>query len=165
MARFRGQPGLPPLSGTAGHSPAIDRHAWALFPNHFHLLLKTGLQPIATVRRRLLTGYAVSLHPPPPPLLIGWSSGPRGYWVWIRTGFDLLANRPARWWPMGHPASGLEGSGGRSRPQAEQIGRQAGRRKSSAPGESSVIEHEGIETRNFNTVPFLLSAAFLSRDK
>jgi REP element-mobilizing transposase RayT len=33
--------------------------AWALIPNHFHLLLKTGTVPIATVMRRLLTGYAV----------------------------------------------------------------------------------------------------------
>ena len=33
---------------------------WALIPNHFHLLLKTGDIPIATVMRRLLTGYAVS---------------------------------------------------------------------------------------------------------
>jgi REP element-mobilizing transposase RayT len=33
--------------------------AWALIPNHFHLLLKTGLVPIATVMRRLLTGHAV----------------------------------------------------------------------------------------------------------
>jgi REP element-mobilizing transposase RayT/lambda repressor-like predicted transcriptional regulator len=36
--------------------------AWALIPNHFHLLLKTGLVPIATVMRRLLTGYAVSFN-------------------------------------------------------------------------------------------------------
>ncbi len=33
--------------------------AWALLPNHFHLLLRTGQVPIATVMRRLLTGYAV----------------------------------------------------------------------------------------------------------
>jgi REP element-mobilizing transposase RayT len=36
--------------------------AWALIPNHFHLLLKTGAVPIATVMRRLLTGYAVSFN-------------------------------------------------------------------------------------------------------
>ena len=35
-------------------------YAWALIPNHFHLLLKTGSAPIATVMRRLLTGYAIS---------------------------------------------------------------------------------------------------------
>jgi putative transposase len=34
--------------------------AWALIPNHFHLLLRTGAVPVATVMRRLLTGYAVS---------------------------------------------------------------------------------------------------------
>ena len=34
-------------------------YAWALIPNHAHLLLKTGLTPIATIMRRLLTGYAV----------------------------------------------------------------------------------------------------------
>ena len=37
-------------------------YAWALIPNHFHLLLKTGNVPIATVMRRLLTGYAVSFN-------------------------------------------------------------------------------------------------------
>ena len=36
--------------------------AWALIPNHFHLLLKTGNVPIATVMRRLLTGYAVNFN-------------------------------------------------------------------------------------------------------
>jgi len=36
--------------------------AWALLPNHFHLLLRTGATPIATVMRRLLTGYAVSFN-------------------------------------------------------------------------------------------------------
>ena len=33
--------------------------AWALMPNHFHLLLKTGIIPISTVMKRLLTGYAM----------------------------------------------------------------------------------------------------------
>ena len=32
--------------------------AWALMPNHVHLLLQTGLYPLTTVMRRLLTGYA-----------------------------------------------------------------------------------------------------------
>jgi hypothetical protein len=35
------------------------RFAWALIPNHFNLLLKTGNVPIATFMRRLLTGYAI----------------------------------------------------------------------------------------------------------
>ena len=34
-------------------------YAWALIPNHVHLLLRTGTAPIATAMRRLLTGYAV----------------------------------------------------------------------------------------------------------
>jgi REP element-mobilizing transposase RayT len=34
-------------------------YAWALMPNHFHLLLRTGIVPISTVMRRLLTGYAI----------------------------------------------------------------------------------------------------------
>ena len=33
--------------------------AWALMPNHVHLLLRTGTTPIATVMRRLLTGHAM----------------------------------------------------------------------------------------------------------
>jgi REP element-mobilizing transposase RayT len=37
-------------------------YAWALIPNHFHLLIKTGNVPIATVMRKLLTGYAVTFN-------------------------------------------------------------------------------------------------------
>jgi len=33
--------------------------AWALIPDHFHLLLKTGTTPVATVMKRLLTSYAM----------------------------------------------------------------------------------------------------------
>ena len=36
--------------------------AWALIPNHAHILLRTGHTPLATVMRRLLTGYAVSFN-------------------------------------------------------------------------------------------------------
>ncbi len=36
--------------------------AWALIPNHLHLLLRTGSAPIATVMSRLLTGYAVTFN-------------------------------------------------------------------------------------------------------
>ena len=32
--------------------------AWALMPNHVHLLLRTGVVSLSTVMRRLLTGYA-----------------------------------------------------------------------------------------------------------
>lgn len=41
---------------------ATPCYAWALIPNHFHLLLRTGKVPISTVMRRLLTGYAVSFN-------------------------------------------------------------------------------------------------------
>jgi REP element-mobilizing transposase RayT len=34
-------------------------YAWALMPNHFHLLLRTGAVPVAGLMRRLLTGYAI----------------------------------------------------------------------------------------------------------
>ncbi len=37
-------------------------YAWALIPNHVHILLRSGSVPIATVMRRLLTGYAVSFN-------------------------------------------------------------------------------------------------------
>jgi len=37
-------------------------YAWALIPNHFHLLLKTGNVPIATLMRRLLTGHAAGFN-------------------------------------------------------------------------------------------------------
>jgi putative transposase len=37
-------------------------YAWSLMPNHFHLLLRTGNIAIATVMRRLLTGYAVAFN-------------------------------------------------------------------------------------------------------
>jgi len=40
----------------------IQCYAWALIPNHFHLLLRTGGTPLATLMRRLLTGYAVSFN-------------------------------------------------------------------------------------------------------
>lgn len=36
--------------------------AWALLPNHAHMLLRTGSVPIAGLMRRLLTGYAVSFN-------------------------------------------------------------------------------------------------------
>jgi REP-associated tyrosine transposase len=36
--------------------------AWALIPNHFHLLLRTGACPLSTVMRRLLTGHAMNFN-------------------------------------------------------------------------------------------------------
>jgi putative transposase len=37
-------------------------YAFALLPNHVHLLLRTGVTPLATTMARLLTGYAVHLN-------------------------------------------------------------------------------------------------------
>jgi putative transposase len=36
-----------------------DCFAWALLPNHVHMLLKTGSVPVSILMSRLLTGYAV----------------------------------------------------------------------------------------------------------
>ena len=41
---------------------STECYAWALLPNHFHLLLKTGNLSLAMVMRRLLTGYVVSFN-------------------------------------------------------------------------------------------------------
>jgi REP element-mobilizing transposase RayT len=46
---------LLPQTGTACY-------AWVFVPNHAHFLLRTGLVPLASVMRRLLTGYAVSFN-------------------------------------------------------------------------------------------------------
>jgi len=37
-------------------------YAWALIPNHFHLLLRTGPTPLSKVMRKLMTGYAVTFN-------------------------------------------------------------------------------------------------------
>jgi putative transposase len=37
-------------------------YAWVLMPNHFHLLIRTGLTPLSVMMRRLLTGYAVGFN-------------------------------------------------------------------------------------------------------
>jgi REP element-mobilizing transposase RayT len=37
-------------------------YAWALMSNHVHLLLRTGTAPIASIMRRVLTGYAVRFN-------------------------------------------------------------------------------------------------------
>jgi REP element-mobilizing transposase RayT len=48
--------------GTVLTETSTPCFAWALIPNHLHLLLRTGFAPIATVMRRLLTGYAVTFN-------------------------------------------------------------------------------------------------------
>jgi REP element-mobilizing transposase RayT len=37
-------------------------YAWALIPNHFHLLLRNRPTPLSNVMRRLMTGYAVTFN-------------------------------------------------------------------------------------------------------
>lgn len=41
---------------------ALRIYAWALLPNHFHLLVRTGGQPLAKSMRQLLTGYVVNFN-------------------------------------------------------------------------------------------------------
>jgi putative transposase len=36
--------------------------AWALLPNHFHLLVRTGAQPLSRSMKKLLTGYVVNFN-------------------------------------------------------------------------------------------------------
>ena len=37
-------------------------YAWALMPNHFHMLVRTGRQPLSASMRRILTGYVVNFN-------------------------------------------------------------------------------------------------------
>jgi REP element-mobilizing transposase RayT len=37
-------------------------YAWALMPNHFHLLLRTANTPISDLMKRLLTGYVITFN-------------------------------------------------------------------------------------------------------
>ena len=41
---------------------AIEVYAWALIPNHFHLLIKTKNRPLSSSMRKLLTGYVVNFN-------------------------------------------------------------------------------------------------------
>ena len=41
---------------------ALEIYAWALLPNHFHLLCRTKNLPLATSMRKLLTGYVVNFN-------------------------------------------------------------------------------------------------------
>ena len=43
----------------AGH---LKVYAWALMSNHFHMLVRTGNQPLASSMRKLLTGYVVNFN-------------------------------------------------------------------------------------------------------
>ena len=41
---------------------AMDIYAWALLPNHFHILCKTKMRPLSASMRRVLTGYVVNFN-------------------------------------------------------------------------------------------------------
>ena len=41
---------------------ALVVYAWALMSNHYHLLVRTGAQPLSGSMRRLLTGYVVNFN-------------------------------------------------------------------------------------------------------
>ena len=41
---------------------SLDIYAWALIPNHFHLLVKTKNRPLSSSMRKLLTGYVVNFN-------------------------------------------------------------------------------------------------------
>jgi len=49
------------LAGLAGNA-ATEVLAWALLPNHYHLLLRTTAIPLSHLMRRLNTGYAVGFN-------------------------------------------------------------------------------------------------------
>ena len=49
------------LSGLCG-ADALSVYSWALLSNHFHLLVRTGNQPLANSMRKLLTGYVVNYN-------------------------------------------------------------------------------------------------------
>jgi len=44
------------------HEMVPPCYAWAMMTNHVHLLLRAGKVPIASLMRRLLTGYAVRFN-------------------------------------------------------------------------------------------------------
>ena len=41
---------------------AMDVYAWALLPNHFHILAKTKNRALSSSMRKILTGYAVNFN-------------------------------------------------------------------------------------------------------
>jgi len=47
---------------TLAQDGAMEIYAWALIPNHFHLLCKTKNLPLASSMRRMLTGYVVNFN-------------------------------------------------------------------------------------------------------
>ena len=48
--------------GELAEDDSMDIYAWALVPNHFHLLCKTNKRPLSSSMRKLLTGYVVNFN-------------------------------------------------------------------------------------------------------
>lgn len=48
--------------GELAEDDSMDIFAWALLPNHFHLLCKTNKRPLSSSMRKLLTGYVVNFN-------------------------------------------------------------------------------------------------------
>ena len=48
--------------GELAEDDSMDIYAWALLPNHFHLLCKTNQRPLSSSMRKLLTGYVVNFN-------------------------------------------------------------------------------------------------------
>ena len=46
------------------HTEAWTVYAWAVLPNHVHLLVRTGKRPLARTMGALLAGYAGYFNPP-----------------------------------------------------------------------------------------------------
>jgi len=63
---MRSYGGIERLEGLSVILDQTKTHCWAfaLIPNHFHLLLRTGRDPLAQVMRRLLTAYVKQLKSP-----------------------------------------------------------------------------------------------------
>jgi REP element-mobilizing transposase RayT len=63
-------------------------YVWALMPNHFHLLVRTGKEPLAGSMRRLMTGYAINFNLRGGkacgwlPMIASWAMGT----LWSRSG-------------------------------------------------------------------------------
>jgi REP element-mobilizing transposase RayT len=48
--------------GSLAEETKTTIYAWALIPNHFHILLRSGKEGLSYFMRRLLTGYAVRFN-------------------------------------------------------------------------------------------------------
>ena len=48
--------------GAVAVATGTTLYAWALLPNHAHLLLRSGAQGLPRFMRRLLTGYALAYN-------------------------------------------------------------------------------------------------------